>query len=75
MTQIENKIPENCLLCDEKNHCANLSPSTSCEKCWCMKDDIKFPESLLARVSDSDKNKSCICKACAAKHCSQQNKS
>ncbi|GAC21167.1 cysteine-rich CWC family protein [Paraglaciecola arctica] len=58
----------NCPVCGENNFCGNLSPSNKDEACWCMDSAISFPDSLLNQVSDADKNKKCICKACALKH-------
>lgn len=55
----------NCPLCGENNFCGNLSPNNKDKACWCMDSSMKFPDSLLMQVTDADKNKNCICKACA----------
>ncbi|WOH37652.1 cysteine-rich CWC family protein [Thalassotalea fonticola] len=74
MNQEEYVSPEDCPLCGENNHCGNLSSGKN-NKCWCANNDITFPESLLSKVSNVAKNKSCICKACALKHKQDINKS
>lgn len=61
-------MTNNCPLCGQNNFCANLSASSKDETCWCMDKSIKFPDSLLSQVSDAEKNKACICKACALSH-------
>lgn len=61
-------LPNRCPLCGENNFCGNLSSSNKDQACWCMDSAITFPDSLLNQVPDVDKNKSCICKACANGH-------
>jgi hypothetical protein len=64
----KNTTANQCPLCGENNFCGNLSPSKKGEACWCTNSAITFPDRLLSQVSDVDKNKKCICKACALSH-------
>lgn len=64
----KNTTPINCPWCGENNFCGNLLPSDNGEACWCADSAITFPDGLLSQVSDVDKNKVCLCKACALKH-------
>ncbi|GAA6186166.1 MULTISPECIES: cysteine-rich CWC family protein [Alteromonadaceae] len=66
MTKDQYVSPENCPLCNKPNYCANLSNSN--KPCWCMEEDIRFPEKLFTQLVDAAINKACICKACALKH-------
>jgi hypothetical protein len=63
-----NATQSECPLCGEHNFCGNLSASDNGAICWCVDSKITFPDRLLSQVSDVDKNKKCICKACALKH-------
>lgn len=71
----KSSTPSDCPLCGENNFCGNLSANNNGESCWCADSAITFPDSLLRQVSDVDKNKACICKACALAHKSDRNKS
>jgi hypothetical protein len=64
----KSSTPNLCPLCGENNACGNLSANKSAKDCWCVDSSITFADSLLSQVSDADKNKSCICKACAVSH-------
>ncbi|PCM44033.1 cysteine-rich CWC family protein [Marinobacter sp. ANT_B65] len=66
MNKEEYVNPENCPLCNKPNHCGCLANSS--KPCWCMDEEITFPDSLLNQVVDAAKNKACICKPCALKH-------
>lgn len=68
INKTKKQTPESCPLCGDVNHCGNLSSSNPSELCWCLKGDVAFPQSLLGKVADADKNKACICKSCALKH-------
>ncbi|MCJ8169670.1 cysteine-rich CWC family protein [Atopomonas sediminilitoris] len=56
--------PARCPLCGQNNHCGNLNDST--EPCWCADASVSFSDSLLRQVPEAERNKACICKACAA---------
>jgi hypothetical protein len=60
--------PSLCPLCNESNHCGNVSPCNSSQDCWCVDKTIQFSEALLNTLPSPAKNKACICKACALKH-------
>ncbi|WP_366939237.1 cysteine-rich CWC family protein [uncultured Paraglaciecola sp.] len=64
----KSTTPNRCPLCGENNFCGNLSPSEKGAACWCMDSAITFPDSLLCQVLNADKDKKCICKACAQSH-------
>ena len=68
MSLEKSTTPSRCPLCGDSNFCGNLSPNNNGEACWCMDSSLTFPDSLLSQVSDADKNKTCICKACAMSH-------
>ena len=59
--------PTRCPLCGQRNVCAMEVERESGIKqppCWCM--NVDFDAALLARVPSADRNKACICAACAA---------
>ncbi|MFT6529302.1 MAG: hypothetical protein ACJAZB_000945 [Psychrosphaera sp.] len=63
--------PQLCPLCAKDNACGNLvndslvcDPETK-QTCWCQNPKLQFPPELLQQVPDAEKNKSCICQACA----------
>ena len=66
--QPEKITPSLCPLCNQSNHCANVSACGSSQPCWCSEQTIAFPQTLLNKVPSDAKNKACICKACALKH-------
>lgn len=66
MNKEEYVNPGVCPLCSKPNCCGSLLDSS--KACWCMDQDISFPDSLLNQVVDTAKNKACICEACALKH-------
>jgi hypothetical protein len=63
-----NTSSSHCPLCARNNSCGNLLSNSNTEACWCTHSSITFSDSLLSQVLDVDKNKACICKACALKH-------
>lgn len=75
MSQEKSTTPSNCPLCGQNNFCGNLSPNNNGEACWCADSSITFPDGLLNQVANTDKNKACICKACALSHKEKSNKS
>ncbi|MBL4898958.1 MAG: cysteine-rich CWC family protein [Colwellia sp.] len=60
--------PNICPLCNQSNHCGNISPCDSNQGCWCSEQVIEFPETLLKQIPSNAKNKACICKACTLSH-------
>jgi len=64
----EKVTPSLCPLCNQNNHCANISSCGSNQHCWCREKEIVFSETLLNKVPSDAKNKACICQACALKH-------
>jgi len=68
LSREESIAPENCPLCGNNNYCGNLSSVDNSKACWCTDIKMTFPDSLLNQVPDPDKNRACICKACALGH-------
>lgn len=66
MNKEEYVSANDCPLCNKPNHCGNLLKSN--KPCWCMDENIEFPDNLVAQVAEAAKNKACICKSCALKH-------
>ncbi|MBX9818678.1 MAG: cysteine-rich CWC family protein [Burkholderiaceae bacterium] len=59
--------PEVCPLCGQGNQCAmELERATGQKQppCWCT--ETTFSAELLARIPVIDRDKACICAACAA---------
>lgn len=54
-------VKTNCPLCNQHNHCGLENDQSPC---WCMADDIEFPEQLLEQVPDELRDESCICEQC-----------
>jgi len=61
----ENTSPDLCPICHKDNRCGNLSDCGSSTNCWCRSPEIKFSDKLLNQIPNDEKNKACICKACA----------
>ena len=68
MSLEKDTILSHCPLCGKNNLCGNISPNNNGEACWCMDNSLTFSDDLLSQVSNADKNKVCICKACALSH-------
>jgi hypothetical protein len=52
--------PDRCPICREPNDCGLTAGKTTC---WCF--DTPMPAAALERVPAADRNRSCICQACA----------
>jgi len=64
----EDINPNLCPLCHKNNNCGNMSSCDSGQNCWCSKQAIQFPETLLKQIPSAAKNKACICQACSLAH-------
>ena len=56
--------PSQCPFCGNHNHCA-LVEDPKAEHCWCQQQSIS--PALIEQLSPQQRNKSCICEACAIK--------
>jgi hypothetical protein len=54
---------DRCPLCGQRNHCTQANPASSGEDCWCFSTPISAE--ALARLTDEQIDKSCLCPACA----------
>lgn len=52
-----------CPLCGGPNSCAAAATGSLATPCWCT--DAAIDPSVLATVPEADRNRSCICAACA----------
>jgi hypothetical protein len=52
-----------CPLCGGPNGCVPASRGSLDSTCWCA--DVKFDPAALARVPERERNRSCLCGACA----------
>lgn len=55
---------DRCPLCEAPNGCA-LADNHKADRCWCQ--SVDFNPELLSQISPADKNRRCICQACAEK--------
>lgn len=53
-----------CPLCGGPNHCGRVEDPSGGKSCWCR--EAVIPASLLKRVPESLRDKSCICPSCVA---------
>jgi hypothetical protein len=53
-----------CPLCGGPNECAVARSGDFATPCWCR--EVTFDAAVLARVPEAQRNRSCICKLCAA---------
>jgi len=64
MTIMRPKPNLTCPLCGAFNDCAPAQCGSFDTPCWCG--DIKIDPAVLARIPESQRNESCICRQCAA---------
>lgn len=53
-----------CPICGGPNHCNRVKDPSGRTACWCQ--EAVIPASLLKRVPESLRDKSCICPSCVA---------
>ncbi|MCW5626808.1 MAG: cysteine-rich CWC family protein [Burkholderiales bacterium] len=53
-----------CPLCGGPNGCAPAACGSFDTPCWCR--DVKFDADALGRIPESQRNKACLCRNCAA---------
>lgn len=53
-----------CPLCGRPNHCGRAEDPTGGKACWCR--EAVIPASLLKKVPENLRGKSCICPSCVA---------
>jgi len=63
MLSIQPKPNLVCPLCGERNECAAAQSGSFGTPCWCT--DVVFEPAALARLPESERNKTCLCRRCA----------